>query len=86
MANKKQTPAKRKYTKRSNRWSVKADQPDADQKEEENQKDNPDLVSTIIHALDRLNTRDKAKVLSYILGHTELDSRQVWAIEKIIST
>lgn len=85
MANKKQTPVKRKYTKRSNRWSVQVDQQEAESQTEK-KKENPELVLTVIHAVDIMNTSDKARVLSYILGHTELDSRQVWAIEKIIST
>lgn len=69
MANKKNTPVKRRYTKKSAK-------PEPDNKE---------LLGLVLEGVNRLSLKDKAQVFAYILGKDQLDENQLWAVEKILS-
>lgn len=75
MANKKNAPVKRKYTKKST--------PPTDVQKPE--PDNKELFGFILDGIDRLSLNDKAQVFAHIIGKNNLSDHQIWAVEKILS-
>lgn len=80
MANKKAAPEKRKYTKKSAHWRQGSS---AEIKLKP--KSNDRLLSFILEGVDRLNLADKALVFAHILGKDQLDEKQLWAVQKLLS-